>query len=318
MQRSVALTGAGLGLLACLLLAAPAGAVDSTDPPPDTTAVSPVSVTRDIVYRTVDGEQLLLDAYVPTLKATKRPAIMLVHGGAWRAGDKSNFTGDGIRLAELGYVAFSVNYRLAPLHPYPAAVDDVEAAVRWVRAPAQVKTYALDPKRIGAIGSSAGGHLVGMLATLGSGSRTNGARIKAAVSWSGPMNFGLWPLAALAAAPVGVAVLQFLDCTPGEASCANATAASPISHIDKSDAPMLLANSEQELVKLSQATSMDAALKSVGVVEQLVVLPGTRHAQEYGGDVWDRTVAFLEKYVGKPPAPKNRSTGREPDRQRVD
>lgn len=305
MQRRVAVMGTALALLGCLLLAAPAGAVDATDPPPDTTAVSPVTVTHDIVYGVADGELLRLDASVPTAKTIKRPAILLVHGGAWRGGDKSNFTDDGMRLAALGYVAFSVNYRLTPLHPYPAAVDDVQAAVRWVRAPAQVKTYALDPKRIGAVGSSAGGHLVGMLATLGSGSLTKGARIKAAVSWSGPMNFALWPLEALADFPTGLAVLQFLDCTPGLASCANVAPASPISHVDKTDAPMLLANSEHELVALSQATSMDSALKAAGVVDQLVVFPGNRHAQAFGDDIWDQTVAFLGKYVGKPPVPKS-------------
>ena len=82
---------------------------------------------------------------MPTATTTKRPVIMLVHGGAWRGGDKSNFVGDGMKLAALGYVAFSVNYRLTPQYPYPAAVDDVEAAVRWVRAAAQVKRYAIDP-----------------------------------------------------------------------------------------------------------------------------------------------------------------------------
>src|SRR6266702_5522499 len=139
-----------------LLMAVPAGAQTAPN-------VS-VRITQDIVYRTIDGEAVLLDAYVPTAKTVKLPAILLVHGGAWRGGDKSNFTGDAMHLAQLGYAAFSVNYRLAPMHPYPAAVDDVEAAVRWLRAPAQVKAYKLDPKRIGAIGSSAGGHLVGMLA----------------------------------------------------------------------------------------------------------------------------------------------------------
>jgi acetyl esterase len=296
MQRSVAVVGAGISLCACLLVTAPAGAVDATQP---------VAVTRDVVYGTVDREPLLLDAYVPTAKTTKRPAILLVHGGAWRAGDKTNFTAAGFKLAQLGYVAFSVNYRLAPLHPYPAAVDDVEAAVRWVRAPAQVKAYRLDPKRIGAIGASAGGHLVGMLATLGSGSLTKAARIKAGVSWSGPMNFSLWPLDALADLPTGDAVLQFLGCTPGATSCANVEPASPISHVDKTDAPMLIANSDHELIALSQATSMDAALRAAGVVDQLVVFPGTRHAQAYADDVWPQTVAFLEQHVGKPPVPKN-------------
>jgi acetyl esterase/lipase len=230
---------------------------------------------------------------------------MLVHGGAWTAGDKSNFTSDGMKLAALGYVAFSVNYRLAPAHPYPAAVDDVQAAVRWVRARAQVKTYAIDPKRIGAIGSSAGGHLVGMLATLGSGPLTKGARIKAAVSWSGPMDFSLWPLPLLSLSPIGVEILGFLNCPTGEATCANVTEASPINHIDKTDAPMLLANSEHELVRLAHATNMDAALKAAGVAEELVVFPGNRHAQAFGDDIWPQTVAFLARYVGTAPAAKN-------------
>ena len=303
--RSFVVTGAALSLFASLLVVAPAGAVQSTDPPPESTTVAPVSVTPDIVYTTVDGEQVTLDAYVPTAKTTKRPVIMLVHGGAWRGGNKSNFIDDGMKLAALGYVAFSVNYRLTPEHPYPAAVDDVEAAVRWARAPAQVKTYAINPKRIGALGASAGGHLVGMLATLGSGSLTKGARIKAAVSWSGPMDFSLWPPAALALSSIGVDVLSFLNCPPGETTCANATEASPISHIDKTDAPMLLANSDDELVGLNHATTMDAALKAAGVAEQLVVFPGDRHAQAFADDIWPQSVAFLEKYVGKPPTAKN-------------
>ena len=285
-----------LCLFASLLLVAPAGALPSPD--------AGVTVSLDVVYRTIDGELLTLDVYVPTAKTIKRPAILLVHGGSWREGDKSDFTEDGMKLAQLGYVVFSINYRLAPAHPYPAAVDDVAAAVGWVRGVAQVKRYKLDPKRVGAVGVSAGGQLVGMLATLGQGSLTNGSRIKAAVSWSGPMDFNLWSVAMLAANPYAAAVLEFLDCTPDQPSCANATAASPISHVDSTDAPMLLANSEQEFVGLDHATSMDAALKEAGVPDQLVVFPGNRHAQGYDADVFAQTVAFLQRYVGKPPIAK--------------
>ena len=304
-KRSFVVTGVALSLSASLLVVAPAAAVNSTGPTLDSTAVPPVSVTYDIVYTKVDREVIVLDAYVPTAKTTKRPVIMLVHGGSWRGGDKSDFIDDAMKLAALGYVTFSVNYRLTPEHPYPAAVDDVEAAVRWVRAPAQVKTYAINPKRIGAIGASAGGHLVGMLATLGSGPLTRGARIKAAVSWSGPMDFRLWPLPQLTLSPIGAEVLSFLNCPPGEDPCANVTEASPISHIDTTDAPMLLANSDDELVGLDHATTMDAALQAAGVTEQLVVFPGDRHAQDFADDIWPQTVAFLEKYVGKPPTAKS-------------
>jgi acetyl esterase len=270
-------------------------------------AVAPVApfdvrVTHDIVYRTIDGEALRIDAYMPNARTNKRPAILFVHGGAWQGGDKTNFTDDATRLAALGYAAFSVNYRLAPAHPYPAAVDDVEAAVRWLRKPEQVKTYRLDPKRVGAVGASAGGHLVAMLATLGQGSRTTGARIKAAVSWSGPMDFHLWTRASLAASGLDDPIVNFLGCEPEDASCQNATEASPISHVDATDAPMLLVNSDAELIGLDHATTMHAALQRAGVPDQLIVLPGDLHAQAFADQVWDDTVAFLERYVGRPPA----------------
>jgi dipeptidyl aminopeptidase/acylaminoacyl peptidase len=174
--------------------------------------------------------------------------------------------------------------------------------VRWIRAPAQVKTYRIDPKRIGALGASAGGHLVGMLATLGHGARTKGARIKAAVSWSGPMDFNLWPLATPTPDDIVHSVLDFLDCRSQPQSCPNANKASPINHIDRSDAPMLLINSDHELIPLDHATTMDTALKRAGVADQLVVLPGELHAQYFADQVWDQTVAFLERYVGKPPS----------------
>jgi acetyl esterase len=96
-------------------------------------------------------------------------------------------------------------------------------------------------------------------------------------------------------------VLSFLDCTASATTCANAKAASPVSYVDKTDAPMLIANSDHELVGLNHATTMDAALKAAGVVEQLVVFPGTRHAQGYADDIWAQTVAFLQQHVGKPP-----------------
>ena len=149
-------------------LAAPAGA-------------QAVRVKRDVTFRTVDGEKLALDVYQPATKGKDRPAVVVIHGGGWTQGDKAWFAQQGDQLAERGFVAFSVNYRLAPAHPYPAAVEDVEAAVEWVRKNA--KKYGVDPKRIGALGGSAGGHLTGLLATDGDGSLAKGHRVAAAVSW---------------------------------------------------------------------------------------------------------------------------------------
>ena len=264
-----------------ILLAGPAGA-----------AQGGVTVKNDVTFRTVDGEPLQLDAYQPTKKGKGRPAVVVVHGGAWTIGDKSWFADLSRRLAERGFVAFSINYRLAPAHPYPAAVEDVEASVAWVRKHA--KEYGVDPQRIGALGGSAGGHLTGLLATVGKGSLEKGHRIAAAVSWSGPMDFvSLAPAAGTAA---GGSFRTFLGCLP-DACPDTYAAASPVTHVDKTDAPMLIVNSTNELVPQSQADTMKAALDQARVANQAIILPGRAHSRAYSNQVWDQTVAFLENYL---------------------
>ena len=269
-------------LLVTAVPALPAGAADG------------VKVTPDVTYRTVEGEKLGLDVYQPAKKGKHRPAVVVIHGGGWSQGDKQLFATQGNQLAERGFVAFSVNYRLAPAHPYPAAVDDVEAAVEWVRKHA--KDYGVDPKRIGALGGSAGAHLTGLLATVGEGSHAKGHRIAAAVSWSGPMDFVV--LAPVAATGGGGSIGRFLGCAP--AACPDSYAeASPITHVDKTDTPMLIVNSTMELVPQTQADSMKAALDKAGVANQEIILPGTAHSRAYANQVWDQTVAFLENYLKK-------------------
>lgn len=255
-------------------------------------AAAGVRVTNDVTYRTVDGEKLGLDVYQPAKKGKDRPAVVIVHGGGWSGGDKQLFATQGNQLAERGFVAFSVNYRLAPAHPYPAAVDDVGAAVEWVRKHA--KKYGVDPKRIGALGGSAGAHLTGLLATVGEGSHAKGHRIAAAVSWSGPMDFD--SLAPAVTAGAGRSIGTFLGCAPD--ACPDKYAqASPITHVDKTDTPMLIVNSTKELVPQTQADAMKAALDKAGVANEEIILPGAAHSRAYANQVWDRTVAFLENYL---------------------
>jgi acetyl esterase len=253
-----------------------------------------VTVKNDVTYRTVDGEQLGLDVYQPAKKGKSRPAVVVVHGGGWTQGDKSWFAQQGNQLAARGFVAFSINYRLAPAHTYPAAVEDVEAAVEWVRKHA--KEYGVDRKRIGALGGSAGAHLVGLLATDGKGSLETGHRVAAVVSWSGPMDFV--SLAPAAATNAGSSFRTFLGCLP-DACPDTYAAASPVTHVDKTDSPMLIVNSTNELVPQSQADAMKAALDKAGVANQAIILPGSAHSRAYSNQVWDQTVTFLENYLKK-------------------
>jgi len=300
MMRRLAATVVTTLVMAVTLLAVPAGAAPTDD--------AEIRVERDVVWRTADGEQLTLDSYLPATKRDGRPAVVLIHGGGWRTGDKASLAQQGEQLAALGYVAVSINYRLAPEHPYPAAVDDVQAAVEWLRDREQVDTYGIDPDRIGALGGSAGAHLTGMLATLGKGSLENGARVRAAVSWSGPMDFTTFGRAGTALTPEQQARVEakgsvplFLGCSPFDAACADIAAeASPITHVDETDAPLLLVNSDAELVPVEQAQVMDAALSDADVEHEVVIIPGSRHARALAPDVWDESVAFLAKYLGKP------------------
>ncbi|MGI8777037.1 MAG: alpha/beta hydrolase fold domain-containing protein [Acidimicrobiales bacterium] len=253
-------------------------------------ATGSIQVAGNLQYGWAGGQPLLLDAYFPAPDETARPAVVLVHGGSWRVGSKGDFAAEARRFAELGWAAFSVDYRLVSASAFPAEVDDVTASVRWVRAHAG--DFGVDPARIGALGASAGGHLVGMLATLGTGPLDTGARIRAAVSWSGPMDLERL------AGPGGLPGLthNLLPCTTEECP-AQWDAASPISHVDRSDAPLLLANSTNELIPLDQAKEMAARLRQAKVAYRLDVFPGSRHAQAFGDDDWASTVAFLRRFL---------------------
>ena len=276
---------------ALALVLALAGLLLAEAPPGATAQVATVDVRTDVQYGTADGKPLLLDAYIPPAKREqKRPAVLLIHGGAWRAGDKRTFEPEAREVAAKGWVAFSINYRLDESPAFPAEIDDAQTAVRWVRSHAA--EYRVDPKRIGALGESAGGHLTGMLATLGEGSQEVGARIRVGVSWSGPMD--LAELARMRGDDWGTTLFgcSFAACPQRFAD------ASPITHVDGSDAPLFLVNSSDELVPKSQALGMATRIEDKGAVTQLQTLPGTRHALDYRDEVWPQTELFLQTYLG--------------------
>lgn len=111
---------------------------------------------RNVVFASPAGASLKADVYVPD-SAGVHPAVILVHGGGWRAGSKANMSANARALADRGYVAISVDYRLAPANPYPAQIEDVQSAVTW--AVENAATYDIDVSNIGLYGYSAGAHL---------------------------------------------------------------------------------------------------------------------------------------------------------------
>jgi acetyl esterase/lipase len=123
-----------------------------------------VKVEENVVYATVNGTELHLDVYEPADRGTAlSSAIILIHGGGWTDFDKSTMRGMGQFLAGHGFVAFSVDYRLfhGKDNPWPAQLDDVQRAVRWIRANAS--KYGVNPQKMGAFGHSAGAQLASLL-----------------------------------------------------------------------------------------------------------------------------------------------------------
>lgn len=116
---------------------------------------------KNITYVHYGKRALQLDLYLPTAKSKViRPAIVLVHGGGWRSGYRTNLTPLAIAMAEQGYVAATISYRLAPEAQYPAAIHDVKAALRWLRSHAE--KYGVNPQQIAVAGASAGGQIASL------------------------------------------------------------------------------------------------------------------------------------------------------------
>ena len=136
---------------------------------PDATLVNEtqskrVKEKRNITYCKIGERKLLLDAFYPSAKAKeRRPAIIIIHGGGWRTGNRTQHYALAQRLADLGYVCFTPEYRLSTEALYPTAVYDLKSVIRWVHAHA--KNYDIDTTRIVVMGFSAGGQLAALLGT---------------------------------------------------------------------------------------------------------------------------------------------------------
>jgi acetyl esterase len=249
-----------------------------------------LDVRKDVQYGVANGKPLLLDAYLPRSDGgERRPAVILLHGGGFRVGDKASFEPEARKLAARGYATFSVNYRLDEPSAFPAEADDVRAAVRWVRANA--RELEVDPSKIGALGESAGGTLAALLATMGEGPLDRDARVKVAIAWSGPMD-----LAALTAERGDRWALPVMGCSL-DACRDRFVQASPVTHVDRTDAPLLLINSQDELVPVTQTAAMDERLERAGVRYDVRIYRGTRHALDYRDEAIGVTVSWLERHL---------------------
>ncbi len=259
-----------------------------------------VQVRSDIPFATHGGIELLLDAYVPAGEGPF-PAVVVIPGGRWANIDRTKHADVPAYFAEHGVAAFAIDYRSALEFPYPAAVDDVTAGIRWVRGHAA--EFDVDATRLGAIGVSAGGHLAALVGSMGSGPTDRGARVRVVASWSGPMD--LASLVDSEDEELRGAVRGFLGCSDSEPCEEVARAASPITYVDPTDPSMVLINSDEEIIPVAQATGMAAALTEAGVENDVRIVTGG-HGAGYGGGnkVLDLVIPFVRAWLDGRPAPE--------------
>ncbi|HWE35120.1 MAG TPA: alpha/beta hydrolase [Isosphaeraceae bacterium] len=261
---------------------------------------------EDLVYARVGDRELKLDLARPGEGEGPFPAVVVIHGGAWRAGNKRDNRRVLDELAGRGYVAVSPEYRFCPKETFPAQVLDVKAAVRWIKVHA--KEHKIDPERVGAMGFSAGGHLALMLGVTGAGDGLEGeapadapdTKVRAVVNFFGPSD-----LLATDIPEVSRPLLKdFLGGTAEEKPEA-AREASPISYVTKGDAPVLTFQGTRDpLVPHSQALRLADAMTAAGVPGRVELLVGAGHG--WGGADLERTareaIDFLDTYL-KPKVP---------------
>lgn len=259
-----------------------------------------ITFDRDIVYREVDGEDVKLDVCRVEDADEPRAAVLLIHGGAFNGGDKEDPEWQEMCawLANAGYVAVNLNYRLAPQHEFPAAIEDTQAAVEWTRQEAD--KYGIDPDRVGTVGGSAGGTIAELLGTSGEGSTTEGSRVASVVSLSGAADLTERALQLGNPAQSQIRnVLAFLGCR-NLANCPAGEEASPVTHVDPSDPPFFLAHADGDRVPVQQTEAMAEALTGVGAQPEVLIRPGQAHASRLLIDVevQDAVLDFLARTLG--------------------
>lgn len=258
-----------------------------------------VQAYTNVRYREVGARRERLDVYVPEGAVPRggRPAILAIHGGGWQGGNKGGYGQMAARLAQYGYVVVSPDYILSrPGAPsWPENLEDLREAVRWIRRNAQ--TYGVDPRRIAALGASAGGHLAALLGTDQAGSPDRlSSRVSAVIDFYGPTD--LRALAASRSAALGP--LELLLGGPPEQLPERYDAASPVKHVSHDDPPMLIIHgSDDYLVPVEQSRALADALDAAGVPNRLIVVENARHGFEFRindeRDLLPEIIAFLDK-----------------------
>ena len=256
----------------------------------------------NVEYARVDGQPLLLDLYLAPAAEAPTPLIIWVHGGAWRAGSKADVPIQA--LVARGFSIASVDYRLSPVARFPAQVHDIKAAIRFLRAHAE--KHHFDPQRFVIAGSSAGGHLAALVGVSNGHKELEGtvgqhlsvsSDVQAIVSFFGASNL---ETILAQSTPHGLSVrvpaLQLLLGGQPKDQPELAKLASPVTHVDDHDPPLLLIHGDQDpQMPIDQSHELEGAYQKVQRPCQFEVI---HHGAHGGPQFFDATrLELVEKFL---------------------
>jgi acetyl esterase/lipase len=258
-----------------------------------------------IEYGKGGGHWLQLDLYRPIKLAKPTPAIVFIHGGGWKGGNRADMTFYAVKYAQKGYVTATFTYRFSQEARFPAAVNDAKCAIRFLRANAA--KYHIDPNMIAASGNSAGGHLSMMLGYSSDVPELEGdggnpgvsSAVQAVIDYYGPTD-----LTTEVGRKTGV-VKDFVGKTWDEYP-EGYKKISPITYLTKDDPPTLIFQGTiDDIVPMSQSDLLAAKLKELGIPYDYETIEGWPHTMDLSEDVNKRCEYFMDKFLAEHlPLPK--------------
>jgi acetyl esterase/lipase len=228
-----------------------------------------VELTSNVTYRTAGGTPLRLHVLRPKPLKPRLPALVFIHGGGWSEGTKERGIVPLLHFVKQGFVGVPIDYRFTESATFPAQIDDVRAALQYLRAHAD--RYGIDPNRIVVWGQSAGGHLAALAGTMG--------YANAVIDWNGPTDF----THDTAANREDSAIFRLFGGHPSNDAAAKAD---PVTYVSRGDPPFLILYGDQDkTVPIADSERLFEALKRSGVAAEMKVVKGAAH---FGpGDVTD-------------------------------
>jgi acetyl esterase/lipase len=266
---------------------------------------SKVVLERELVYNSYGERDLHLDLFLPLEKGNGPfPGVIIIHGGGWRSGDKSMNYPMALELAVNNYVAATVEYRLSPEAKYPAAIYDLKAAVRWMKANAQ--HYNIDTTKIVVLGFSAGGTLAVFLGTTNGnnkfegegGNKNHSSDVQAIVDIDGILDFTDPAESGKDDDPLKPSVGKLWFDYSYKENPEIWKEASPVNYVNENTAPIVFINSSMERFHAGRDVMIEK-LKSFNIYYEVHTIPDTPHSFWLFHPWFEKTSEFVINFLDK-------------------